>query len=55
MQAHASITTEGKEVLTAQGVGLGVEVGVSAAEEGKTTIDVLDGVEGRTTVIVLTE
>jgi hypothetical protein len=55
IQEHATISsaTEGKEVLAAKGVGLGVEVGESGGEEGRTTIAVLDGVKGRKTAVVL--
>jgi hypothetical protein len=54
MQAHASIssTNEGKEILTAKGVGVSMDVGVPDGEEGRTIV-VPDEVEDMKTVVVL--
>jgi hypothetical protein len=54
MQAHASIssTNEGKEILTAKGVRVSMDVGVPDGEEGRTVV-VPDKVEDMTTVVVL--
>jgi hypothetical protein len=53
--AYISSANEGKVVLTAKEIGLSVEVGVVDEEEGRTTIVVLNGVEGGTSFIVLDE